>query len=137
MKVIISRTYGKFETLGIFLIVDDQNLLHHCVCLELPSLGNQHNISCINEGVYKCKKEYHIKFGWHFRIYDVPGRDGILIHTGNYAAGVKVNTEGCILVGTYFVDINQDGNLDVAESIPAMNKILSILPNEFQLHILS
>jgi hypothetical protein len=137
MKAIISRTYGKLETLGVFMVVDEQSTVYHCVCIELPDLGNQHNVSCIKEGVYICKKEKHAKFGWCFRIYNVPDREGVLIHIGNYAAGKKVDTEGCILPGLYFTDLNSDGNIDVAESTKAMTKLLAILPNEFPLHILS
>ena len=136
MKAIISRTYGKFETPGAFIVVDKE-VLYHCVCLELPNLGNQHNISCIPEGTYKCSKETDSHFGPHFRLYDVPGRDGILIHIGNYAAGKKVDTKGCILPGTYFTDINQDGYTDVAGAGDAMKKLLVVLPFEFELTIMS
>jgi hypothetical protein len=72
-----------------------------------------------------------------FWIKDVPGRDGILLHIGNFAAGKKLDTEGCILPGMYFSDINDDGNIDVTGSTTAMNKLLKYLPNEFDLIIIS
>ena len=125
------------ETKGLFLVYDEDSLIYHCVCLELPDLGNQHFTSCIKEGTYLCKQEYSDKFKYHYRLYDVPGRSGVLMHIGNYAAGKKIDTEGCILPGLYFADINADGNTDVAESTKAMIKLLSILPKEFMLKITS
>ena len=89
----------------------------------------------------KYKSKYRLgqkpKIPADFRLYDVPGRDGILIHIGNYAAGKKVDTKGCILPGTYFTDINQDGYTDVAGAGDAMKKLLVVLPFEFELTIMS
>jgi hypothetical protein len=66
----------------------------------------------------------------------VPEREGILIHKGNYAAGSQVDTRGCILVGMRFVDINEDGNIDVAESTKAMKLLLETLPKQFKIFML-
>lgn len=136
MKSIISRTYQKNETLGTWLVMDGEKLVYKCKCIELPDLGNQHNVSCIPEGAYDVIKENNTERGNYFRVLNVTGRDGILIHKGNYAAGKHVDTEGCILPGAYFTDINNDGYLDVAESGNTMNKLYEILPSKFRLYIL-
>lgn len=67
-----------------------------CVALELPWKNNQPQISCIPAGSYEMKSEQHAKFGNVYRINGVPGRAGILIHSGNSAS----DTRGCILPGS-------------------------------------
>jgi hypothetical protein len=66
----------------------------------------------------------------------VPNRSDILFHSGNYAAGKRVDTEGCILPGSCFVDINEDGNLDVIESKKTMAELYAILSDNFKLYII-
>jgi hypothetical protein len=136
MKCIISRSYNKSETLGAFMIMEGERPVYSCKCIELPDNGNQVNTSCIPEGTYNVEKITHQTKGRCFRVLDVPGRTGILIHRGNYATGSHVDTLGCILPGQYFVDLNSDGTLDVAESTKAMEKLLEILPEKFKLYIL-
>ena len=69
--------------------------------LELSTLedswhDNARNVSCIPEGTYLCPIAYSNRFQRLMpRLLDVPGRSGILIHSGN----TEANTEGCILVG--------------------------------------
>jgi hypothetical protein len=59
-----------------------------------------------------------------------------LIHKGNYASGNHVDTLGCILPGSCFVDLNEDGNIDIAESTKTLNDLLAVLPESFKLIIL-
>jgi hypothetical protein len=66
-----------------------------------------------------------------FHVKDVPGRDSILIHAGNY----NKDTKGCILPGIYYDDINDDGLIDVAESKAALNRMVNLL-QEFTLYII-
>jgi hypothetical protein len=132
MKCIISRSYGKFETLGTFMVMDGEKPVFKCKCLELPDNGNQHDTSCIPEGIYDVIKYTSPTKGECFHVLSVPWRDSILIHKGNY----KSDTLGCILVGSYFVDINDDGNLDVAESTKTLKSLLEILPDRFKLVII-
>ena len=103
----------------------------------MPNKGNQKKISCIPEGTYEVHKIISPSKGRCFSVENVPGRSAILIHKGNYAAGVKVDTEGCILPGMRFADANADGIIDVVESTVAMTKLLEILPNSFELVIIS
>ena len=136
MKAVLSRTYADKETRGCFYVFDGDRSLLNVKTLELPDKGNAQNVSCIPEGVYKVKRISSPTRGIVFHVQDVPGRTAILIHVGNYAAGVKVDTEGCILPGLRFVDINGDGNLDVAESAKAMSLLLTTLYDEFEMHII-
>lgn len=136
MKAILSRTYYNDETTGIFLVVSGATQLYKCFTVELPNLANQKNISCIPEGTYIVKKHISPSKGNCFHILDVPNRENILIHKGNFVAGYKIDSEGCILVGNYLEDINGDGHIDVAESKKALDKLLEILPDEFELHII-
>lgn len=74
--------------------------------IELPWLNNKNNISCIPQGLYNCSRYKHPEKGWVWRVLNVPGREKILIHSGNFASDVKLlssahstDTEGCILPG--------------------------------------
>ena len=70
-----------------------------CDTLELPYLDNQRRISCIPEGEYPVRirlpRESATRDYMHLLVKDVPNRDYILFHIGNFPK----NTKGCILVG--------------------------------------
>jgi hypothetical protein len=104
--------------------------------LELPYLQNKPKVSCIPAGEYWVDKVEHDTFGTCFYINDVPGRTGIYIHIFNYATGVTTQTLGCIAPGLHYVDINGDGNYDIADSTKAMDLLRSLLPLRFKLIIL-
>jgi len=77
----------------------DEDGAEVCNTLELGWRNNIRNISCIPSGNYKCTitdegGRYPV-----IRVLNVPGRDGIQIHIGNYLTQIK----GCILVGTAYV----------------------------------
>jgi len=130
MKSIISRNYTSVQTTGKWITFDGDEKVLDLVTNELPDNGNIRNMSCIPEGTYVLRKIFSPTFGKCFKVDDVPDRSEILIHVGNYAAGAKKDTRGCILPGVYFEDINADGYLDVVESREALNKMLAMLPNE-------
>jgi hypothetical protein len=71
--------------------------------LELPWHDNKRQISCIPSGDYFCDIRVSPKFGQVYWVKDVPDRDCILIHSGNWAGDTsknfKSNVYGCILVG--------------------------------------
>lgn len=136
MNVVISREYNPKETKGIWCIFEGCGIIYQCFTLELPELGNKKKVSCIPEGVYDVIKIYSPTKGKCFHVQDVPGRDAILIHVGNYVSGKKIDTQGCILVGRKFIDLNKDGNIDVMESVKTMALLLSILPDKFKLYII-
>lgn len=125
----LKRVYLPTETLGSFYI----NGVLLCKSMELPNKQNQHNISCIPEGTYTVKKELtSSKHEYpHFRVMNVPDRNGILIHKITYVSGLL----GCIGVGKAFADLNKDGVPDIIGSTEALNHLIEVLPDEFQLHI--
>jgi hypothetical protein len=132
MKAILSRTYNSSETLGTLMIMEGERPLFKCKTIELPFNGNQRNTSCIPEGTYIVEKYTSPSKGEVFHVKDVPDRDSILIHKGNYTT----DTLGCILPGSYFTDLNDDGKIDVAESTKTMKYLLDLLPDIFKLIIL-
>ncbi len=135
MFAVISRNNQEGQTPGCFIVFDKDRVVVNVKSLELPYLDNEHNISCIPAGIYDCEKIQHKKYGICFWVKDVPGREGVLIHIGNYASGKKKDTRGCILPGLRFIDLNKDGNLDVANSTDAMNLLRAVLPDKFKLYI--
>ena len=99
--------------------------------LELGWHNNEKKKSCIPPGTYTVVKRKSEKYGDHFHVLNVPNRDYILIHHGNYHTDIL----GCILVGLSHADINGDKLRDVTSSKVAMAELNNLLPNEFQLTI--
>ena len=94
--------------------------------LELSYKNNQRNISCIPNGRYKARIRTSKKYGLHLHIYNVDDRSCILIHSGNF----QTQTKGCILVGSGFKDINNDGSVDVINSKSTLKKLVSFIDEE-------
>jgi hypothetical protein len=95
MKTILELTRLKKSaksTIGVLKIMGTST---QYFTLELPWKNNQRKISCIPEGTYKLEHRFSPKYGQHFWVKDVPGRDMILIHAGNKPADLL----GCIAVG--------------------------------------
>ena len=66
--------------------------------LELAWEDNKKRVSCIPKGVYEVEKRHTetSKYKYeHLHIKDVPNRELILMHIGNYPK----NSKGCILIG--------------------------------------
>ncbi len=110
----------------------EDNILLAFKTLELPWKNNQKKISCIPTGKYNVVKRRSSKHGNHFHILDVPDRDMILIHAGNYFSDIL----GCVLPGRNHADINKDGYSDVTHSKQTMIELNKILPDRFKLVIL-
>lgn len=81
------------KTRGLLTLPDGSEPM---LTLELPWKENAKNVSCVPAGTYRCAITSSTRFK-HFvlRLFDVPGREGILIHSGNTTR----DTEGCILPG--------------------------------------
>ncbi len=86
--------------------------------LELPWLNNKQKVSCIPQGIYNCRPYTSLKYKNVWTLLNVPGREAILIHSGNFASDVRLqvgshssDTEGCILVG-----------LSIDEKVPMIGK---------------
>tara|TARA_R110001583_G_scaffold45737_1_gene143755 strand:+ start:1439 stop:1858 length:420 start_codon:yes stop_codon:yes gene_type:complete len=93
--LLIRDTFSEKSTIGE-LFLNGERI---CDTLENPWLDNQRNISCIPEGEYKVRlrlpRESATREYIHLLIKDVPNRDFILVHRGNYPS----QTQGCVLVG--------------------------------------
>jgi hypothetical protein len=135
VRLIHARKLLPEETLGTYTVMDDEQQIYRCCVVELPWKDNQHDISCIPAGTYWVEKYNDVKHPNTFWIKDVPERDGILIHPGNFATGKKVDTLGCQCPGLMFIDIDGNGTLDVAGSKQAMDALNYVLPQRFQIVI--
>lgn len=132
MKALLIRLSddGK-QTLGLLQFFEKEDKIAECKTLELPWRDNQRNISCIPRGDYNVRKHYSPRFGYTFWLTNVPNRSEILIHQGNF----NRQTQGCILVGSNFLDIDGDGNKDVTSSVVTMKMLLAVADDNFRLLI--
>lgn len=120
------------QTLGKLQLFDATGkMVYECKTLELADRNNERQKSCIPTGTYKITLRNSLKYGRHFMVNNVPGRDTILIHYGNYNSDIL----GCILVGATYADINGDGFPDVTSSKATLAKLLATAPEGFTLKI--
>ena len=93
--LLIRDTFSKDSTIGE-LFLNGERI---CDTLENPWQDNQRTISCIPEGEYPVRlrlaRESASRDYLHLLVQDVPNRDWILFHRGNYPK----DTSGCIVVG--------------------------------------
>ena len=75
--------------------------------------------SRIPNGSYRCVRHHSVKHPNTFEVTNVPGRTGILFHTGNTTA----DTMGCILVGESFDPVG--GVAGVTGSVKAFTEFLT------------
>ncbi len=116
-KLVLIRLQKLFDrTLGRLFVFSDAAEIAQFVTLELPWAGNAKKTSCIPAGSYMVEPRNSQKHGDHLLVRNVPGRDLILLHAGN----VPDETEGCVLVGLRFGDLDKDGRLDTVSSRAAM-----------------
>ena len=123
MNLLLERFYsGLTCTLGK-LFVDETYL-----CFTLEDLVREEKImheTAIPAGEYVIKLEWSNRFKHHMpRLKDVPGFEGILIHSGN----TNVDTSGCILVG---MDIGPEQE-SILRSRVAYDALMSKLNPAFQ-----
>ena len=93
--LLIRNTFSKKSTVGE-LFLNGERI---CDTLENSWQDNQRNISCIPEGVYPVRlrlpRESGTRDYLHLLVQEVPNRDFILVHRGNFPS----QTQGCLLVG--------------------------------------
>ena len=93
--LLIRNTFSKKSTVGE-LFLNGERI---CDTLENSWQDNQRNISCIPEGVYPVRlrlpRESASRDYLHLLVQEVPNRDFILVHRGNFPS----QTQGCLLVG--------------------------------------
>jgi hypothetical protein len=129
IKIKVKRWYNTDCTLSR-ITVDNA---FFCFGLELPNLGNQPNVSCIPEGIYKARKHFSPSNKNCIEILGVPARTHIQIHAGNYTRNIL----GCLLVGDGIKYLDMDNIPDVTNSGNTLAKVLNHLPNEFEVEIYS
>lgn len=120
-----TRTDG-IQTTGQFTLIVNGAMKLTGFTLELPWKDNERQVSCIPPGKYRLKHFNSVKFGHCLELQQVPGRDAILIHAGNY----NRDTHGCILIGANLIDLNKDGNLDVTSSKVTMERLMNCIGGE-------
>jgi hypothetical protein len=125
--ITIKRWHHKDCTLGRLQVGSFQ-----CFTLELPDLGNAPNISCIPTGTYQAFKRQSPKNGLVIELKNVPQRSFIQIHRGNHTRQI----EGCILVGSSIAFLDGDRTPDVTNSGVTMDKLLVLLPDEFEVRLI-
>jgi hypothetical protein len=135
-----SHEGGHFQTLGTLLVKDkDDKIVFECKTLELPWRDNKKYISCFppapqQEATYNwVTRNSSPSFSYaHIHIQDVPGRTNILVHRGNWIGPTPEESHslGCVLVGSGFAYVNEDGYLDVIDSRNTMTRLMSMLPNK-------
>lgn len=121
----------EMESLGSLQIFHGLERVFDYKTLELEDRNNKRNISRIPEGSYWVAPRESETHKWHFHVLGVPDRDYILIHAGNR----YVHTEGCILTGSSFKHLDDDGILDVIWSRHTLDKLLKVCPQGFRLRI--
>lgn len=112
---------------GVLLKPDNQTIL--CHTMELPWDGNMPSVSCIPVGLYRCQRHNSLDHPRTWQLMDVPGRTGILIHNGNTVE----DSLGCIIVGMTAGEL--DGEPAVLSSVPALDMLRGVLPDNFFLQI--
>lgn len=130
-RIAIKRKYEPLQTTGNFTMTVDGVKKVTGVTLELPWINNARQYSCIPEGTYKLEVYDSTKFGRCLHVMDVTGRNGVLIHSGNYVT----DTHGCILPGSQFTDLNRDGLMDVTASKSTLALIMEHISGEGELVI--
>lgn len=132
MKGVLNRLKeNAVQTLGRFYLYDGIKEVFSCVVLELADKQNQNSISRICSGVYTCKKRHSEKYGWHFHVTNVEGRELILIHWGNF----YTDTRGCLLFGDDFAKIDGDEYFDITRSKDTIEDLMGVAPDEWELTI--
>src|SRR5687768_549742 len=134
MRIVVKRIYRPTSTTGKGLVFNEKNeLVFEFVTLELPWKDNEKNVSCIPEGDYLVKKmpptsKRKYQYFW---VQDVPGRDSILWHPGNYTRQIL----GCLLPGEELIDMDNDNIIDVTNTTATLKILTALMPAKFKLTI--
>jgi hypothetical protein len=128
---LIRQNYTDKQVTGVLRILNGEKVLATYFTLELAWKNNERKVSCIPKGTYTCVARVSPKYGRHYHVTNVPNRDLILIHHGNYHTDIL----GCILIGKGRADLNKDGIIDVTQSKIAMAEFVAMMPDKFDLTI--
>lgn len=132
----VTITRSKSTDAGTFgrLRAEIGNSQLELVTLELPWRNNQRGVSCIPAGKYQTFYAASSK-GNCYRLAGVLGRDGILIHAGNWAGdkakGLRSDVEGCILLGLRRGPVSgQDGISNSKQAVEVFKEFMNKEPFE-------
>jgi len=125
------------ETISAVQVLFNNEQIFFCYLLELPWKNNLPKVSCIPHGRYILKKRKAFEDGSrfdypHLEVLNVPGRDKIKWHIGNYVHEI----EGCGVPGKMLRDLNNDGLTDMVSSRLALNQLMACLEDETELNII-
>lgn len=115
-------------SLGSCLVYDNnKKRVFKSVSLERGWLNNQNNISCIPEGVYDLVLEYSPRFRKDlWEIKGVPGRSECKFHAANYWWQLN----GCIALGKYEAELDNDPVMDITSSRVTMDRFHKALDGQ-------
>lgn len=109
--------YSPVGTFGSLTLASDADVMY---TVERPWLENNRRISCIPEGLYRCRSRMFNRGGYEtFEITDVPGRSEILFHVANVSSDVN----GCVGLGSYLGCVN--GQWGVMSSREAFSRFMA------------
>lgn len=91
-SITINRQFENDNCTMGYLTVDDSLICH---TLERADYANSKSVSRIPKGSYQAFIRVDKPLGWRIELVDVPDRENIEIHIGNY----PFQTTGCVLVG--------------------------------------
>jgi hypothetical protein len=100
-----------------------------CLTLEPPDQANKAWTSCIPVQQYICTEYESEKFGPTWLVREVPGREAIVFHAGNWVT----ETQGCILLGDSLLHLS--GRRGVANSRNTFKKFKDVLAGQQELHL--
>lgn len=120
------------QTLGEFVFTGIDGKVIKLYSMELPWKNNKRNVSCIPKGKYKVITTLSNRFKVNmWLLLNVKNRDGIRIHSANYARQLN----GCIALGISKADLDGDGYIDITSSKKAIEIARKHLGEEFILNI--
>jgi len=127
MKILelIRLEEGEEGTFGILKI----DKVMFCTTLEPQDRVNMPNISSIPAQQYICERYISAKHGETFKVTQVPGRYGILLHSGK----IQEHTEGCILLGQHPEKLR--GNRELKNSGDTFKAFMLEMQGEEVLHL--
>ena len=109
-----------------------------CFTIELPWRENKRGSSCIPKGSYDVEMRLSPRYGQVYWVKEVPDRNWILIHPGNFAGdvskGFRSNSKGCILPGAGRGKI-LDQKVVLASRTTVHNLVKCLEYKPFKLHI--
>lgn len=135
---LIRHTKNRWGTFGKMIIdgvefcdtiepISREKLNAQTLTLDGKEINNKGAVVCIPEGRYKITICPSPRYGRNMpRLQRVPGRSGILIHTGNFVR----DTRGCILVGK----ATSTGFMVIGESQKTFNILFDKLLTEIEIH---